>query len=371
MPIEVSNRIFLITEKTRINSPIKIALNSLGYELTEDYPALTSIPMMQKGIARSGKTAFIRAELLRFIQDKGFPRAIIMDSQIDLAIDAKQDPGMLKILKTFLIAYVILSKGVECRNLHGAFLLLTQGASFEKEFGIGSDPHSVMNLLSTNNPEINFFIDELRSDRERFLKLFSIELLDTGLSSDLITESVTRFLMKSSKAANDQLPRHETIEAHDEDAPAVLEKPEPAKTAGGAVRVLFRIDEGSVYDDGEIVTDLTDEHRSLAEREFYIIGTWSVDTGLEVSKKIAGVVQKGISEKARFGYSDPVVFNIDDRCVIDKDTTLSMAQLFTKNLSLYKKISIKSGGKNAVLIQKSRGFPMIKNIFKNTDEQDS
>ncbi len=199
MSIEISNKIILITEKSRITSPIRIALNGLGLDIVADYPALTSIQMMRTGIAKSGKTAFIRKELLRFINENGFPRAIIMDSQIDSGLIAVPDSDMLKIFKTFLIAYVILSKGADCRNLKGNFILLTKGGEFEKKYGIGGNPHSVMSLLSTQNPEINFFIDEYKENAERFNDIFSISLLDTDLSSDLITESVSKFLIETGK----------------------------------------------------------------------------------------------------------------------------------------------------------------------------
>ena len=193
----MSNKIILITEKPRVTPPIKIALNSLGLEITTDYPALSSTSVMRTGIASSGKTAFIRTALLRFIKQNGFPRAIIMDSQIDLGLGNVQDADMLKILKTFLIAYVILSRGAEFKDLHGNFILLTKGGEFEKKYGIGADPHSAMNLLSTQNPEISLFIEEYKNNRAHFDAVFSIALLDTDLSSDLITDTVKKFIQQA------------------------------------------------------------------------------------------------------------------------------------------------------------------------------
>ncbi len=197
MPTEMSNKVILITEKPRITSPIKIALNKHSIEIATDYPALTSTSVMRTGIIKSGKTAFIRTELLRFIQKNGFPRAIIMDCQIDLGREAGPDPDKLKIFKTFIIAYIILSKGSEFSNLRGNFILLCKGNAFEKEFNLGENPHAVINLLSSQNPEINFFIDELKESRERFDSLFSLSVVDTDMSSDLITEEVEKFLSKT------------------------------------------------------------------------------------------------------------------------------------------------------------------------------
>lgn len=359
MPIEMSDRVILITEKSRITSPIKIALNSLALEIEAEYPALTSISVMRTGIARSGKTAFIRTELLRFIRDKGFPRAIILDSQIDLGRECPPDPDMLKIFKTFLIAYVILSKGAELKKLRGNFILLAKGNAFEKQFGIGADPLCVMNLLSTQNPEINIFIDELKNNPQLFNELFSITVLDTDLSSDVITETVK----KSLTGTKQNTPAEKQTQPAAASPAEIKKKIEKTPENDADARIVFRIDSDSVYDNGRIITELTEEHRSLKEREFYIIGAWVSKNELDISKQIATVLQKGISEKARFGYSDAIKFNIDDRCMIDKNTTLSIAQLFTKNLSLFKKITISASVKNSELIQKSRGFPMIRDIF--------
>ena len=364
MPIEMSDKIILITEKTRITSPIKIALNKFNLEIAADYPALTSTSVMRTGIAKSGKTAFIRTELLRFIKKNGFPRAIIMDSQIDLGREAGPDPGMLKIFKTFLIAYVILSKGAEFSNLRGNFILLTKGNSFEKEYGIGNDSHSAIHLLSSQNPEINYFIDELKENRERFDALFSIEIIDTDLSSDLITEGVAKFLTSTASGAKRVSPEQGISAEAEESRNGNAADADSSSGAEDPARIVFRINGESVYDDGDVLTELTEEHLALNEKEFYVIGPWTSKTELEVSKKIAAVLQKGINENARFGYGDPIVFNFDDRCIIDKNTTLSIAQLFTKNLAVFKKITLNASSKNGELIQKSRGFPMIKDLFK-------
>ncbi|MBN1531586.1 MAG: hypothetical protein JXA20_02890 [Spirochaetes bacterium] len=101
----------------------------------------------------------------------------------------------------------------------------------------------------------------------------------------------------------------------------------------------------------------------MRERQFYLIGSWTSGTELEVTRKIAAVIQKGIAEGRRFSFNDEILFNIDDRCTIDKNTTLSIAQLFTKNLAAYKKISLSFSDEHGRLAEKSRGFPMIRDMI--------
>jgi len=202
MALKMSNRVILLTELPRIATPIKLGLNKIGAEIITDYPAITSISVMRSGIAKSGKTAFIRTEFMRFIRENGFPRAIIMDSRINPEPVPSKTADTLKIFKTFLIAYIILRKGEDYGGLHGNFILLTKGGTFNNETGIGSAPHTVMGMLSTQNPEINLFIEELKNDADKFKDLFSIQLLDTEQSTDIIRDGISDMLRKGDRAAS-------------------------------------------------------------------------------------------------------------------------------------------------------------------------
>jgi len=350
----MSNKVILVTEVPRINTTIKLALNQVGLEIVGDYPALSSLSVMRTGISKSGKTAFIRTELLRFIKERGFPRAIIMDSMINPVSVPDITADMFKILKTFLIAYIILRKGEQFSGLKGNFILLTKGKDFNKETGIGTNPQIVIDMLTTQNPEINALIEEMK-DRDIFNSAFTISLLDTEQSSDVLRDSIVKFITRTEKGTDSGAVLHE--EMHDDaDDPGNSADPDPA-------HILCRIDAETVYDDGEIITELTEEHISLNEKEIYVTGSWVSSNELDVAKKIASLILKGVEGKLRFSFNDEIKVNLDNRCIMDKNTTLSMAQLFTKNLAAYKKIKIRAGVKNSELMQKSRGFPMIRDIF--------
>jgi len=193
----MSNKVILITEVPRITTSIKLALNQVGLEIVSDYPALSSLSVMRTGIAKSGKTAFIRTELLRFIKERGFPRAIIMDCKINPSPLPDAAADMFKIFKTFLIAYIILRKGEEYGGLKGNFILLTKGSAFEKETGIGSNPRAAIELLSTQNPEINILIDEMKNSEDLFNSLFTISLLDAEQSTDVLREAIVKFITRT------------------------------------------------------------------------------------------------------------------------------------------------------------------------------
>ncbi len=200
MPIRVTNRVILISELPRIRPQLKIALGRSGFEFETEYPALTSLQIIRTAIARTAKTAFMRTELLKFIKEKGFPAAFILDDRMDLGIARELDPDGLKVLRTILIAYIILKHGRECRSIRGHIILLSKGPTFGMETGIATDPHRIMRLLSSQNPEINMFIDELKNDRDAFDNLFKITLIDTETSSDKISGAVTDALLRINDA---------------------------------------------------------------------------------------------------------------------------------------------------------------------------
>lgn len=355
-----SKKILLMTALPRITTPIRHALNRMNLEIAADFPALTQIPMIKSGVAHAGNTTFIRTELLRFIREQGYPRAIIMDSQIDIGAEAGHEPDRLKLLKTLMIAYIILSKGSSFRTLRGVFILLAHGAALNKELAIGKNPHALMKILNSQNPEIGHFIDELRESRERFDALFSFTVIDAEQPSDHVTAAVAEFLARTAPAgqASDQPA---PAAAGDDGAPADDNAaPETAAAGETAARLVYRIDAAAVWDDGTLADGAAPEYDGLTERQFYLFGAWVARTELEVARKVAGAVQKGLGEKMRFNYNDVIVFNIDHRCVIDKNTTLSLGQLFAKNLAQYKKITLRFGPRHWPLVQKSRGFPIIR-----------
>ena len=349
--MEYSKKIILVTENTRIATPIKHALKKHGIEIESEYLNLHSLIIMRKGIARAGRTTFIRNEFSRFVKERGFPAAFIMDAQVDLGFQPKDDPGMIKLLKTHLISYIIFSKGREYEKLKGSFILLTRGKSFGERYGIGRDPHKVLDQLMTENPTINSYINELKKDRKRFDELFFIKLLDSETSSDTITEFVDAFL------------KGVIIRQNPPGAAAETKAPEKTEADDKPARIVYKIDADTVYDDGDIVPASVELYAGCKENEFYIVGSWVSKTELDVSRKIAGAIQNGLGESKRFSFNDEIVVNIDDRCVIDKNTTLSIAQLFAKNLAAYKKIKIIISESHRDLVTKSRGFPMIKGMI--------
>ncbi|HOO71666.1 MAG TPA: hypothetical protein PK926_07880 [Spirochaetota bacterium] len=348
MAREYSKKIIIISENNRITTPIKYALNNHGLEIETEYLNLHSLSVIRKALATTGKTAFIRTELMRFIKERGFPYAIVMDGEINLDTNHISVPDKIKMLKTFLISYIILSRGKEFENLQGNFLLLTRGSDFEKHYIPGKDPHQILSHIKTTNNVINSFIDEMNHNKQLFNSRFFIKLLDSETQSTDITLFVDTFL-KGIQARQKRTPEGtpEQSQFNNEDRPA---------------RVVYKIDENTIFDDGTITGATSDEYKSLNVNEFYIIGSWANKTQLEVSQKIARAMLKGLADRKRFSPEEEIVFNLDGRAMTDGTTALSIAQLFIKNLTVYKKVSIVLSPKNGQILRKAQGFSMIKNM---------
>jgi hypothetical protein len=338
-----SKKIFLISENGRIATPIRHALNRSGLDLESDYTGLHSLSVIRMGLARTGKTAFIRTELMRFIN------AFIIDGEIDLGTMARQESDKTKLLKTLVISYIILSRGKEFENLQCNLLVISKGDSFEQRHVNDGDAHSLLKNMRTGSDIINSFIDEMAADRRLFNSRFFVNFLDSGKSTDEITMMTDTFLRSIDRRIKGQTGN---------DAPVLLTED------SDAAKVIFRIDADTLYDDGAIVPPGETEYSGLNDNEFYIIGTWSHKTQREDSEKIARALLKGLGDRKRFTQDEAIVVNLDERCRIDGTTALSLAQLFIKNLSIFKKVTIRLSAANGDLFRKSQGYSMIKTIVK-------
>ena len=351
MKFEESRKVLLITDNKRIETPIKQALNKHGLNIATSYLNLYSLSVIRKAIASTGKTAFMRTALMRFIKENGFPYAVIIDSTITTGQDTSIASDELKILKTLLISYIILSRGSEFEKLQGNYIILTRGNSFDDRYKLSTTPHKILDLLKTANEGVNRIIDTLKNDQKSFNSLFFIKLLDSESSSDEITMFMDNYIngieVKKKLSGTDKITAFE-----DNDNPA---------------RVVFKINDETVFNDGEIIPVESNRDTPINDNEFYIIGPWSNKTHREVSDKLAVAIIKGLADRKRFKKEEPITINLDDRCTVDGTTAASLAQVLIKKLNDYKKITVCVSARNDEILKKAQGFSMIKNIVRRKD----
>jgi hypothetical protein len=353
MPVTSSQKIMLISDNSRISMPIKTSITPFGLEIDEEFLNLHSLSLMRKAINSTKSTNFIRSELLRFIKQNGYPFLTIIDYKIDTGLGADIDPDKMKILRTILISYIILSKGNGFENLKANIILLGTNSQQQEILKIETNPHLILGLLATKDESINAFITELKKDMAKFSKLFYIKGLNTEIRSDEIVLKLTAYiqtikarenLTKPSTPESDA-PKHD---AEDHDTP----------------RLIFRIDDNNVFSDGEIISDEKSEFNNLNKNEFYVLGHWTNKTQLDLTKKIIKVVNSGVTRERKFDAEEKIIINLNGNCSVDAATTASIAQLLVRDLSGYKNIIFKVSQKNMEILQNSAGAQMIKKYLQ-------
>ncbi len=353
MPVNSSRKIILISDNTRIAMPIKAAITPFTLEIDEEFLNLHSLSLMRKAIHSTKSTNFIRSELLRFIKQNGFPFLTIIDYKIDTGLDSDVDPDHMKILRTLLISYIILSKGNGFENLKANIILLGTNSQKHEITKIEANPQIILGLLATKDEFINNLISELKSDINKFKKLFFIKSLNSEIRNDEISLILTGYIQAINARENlikppapeSDTPKHD---AEDHDTPMLI----------------YKIDGNNVYSDGEIISSEKPEFNNLKMNEFYVIGHWTNKTQLELTKKILKAVNNGVVKDKKFETDEKITINLSENCFVDAATTASIAQLLVRDLSAYKNILFKVSPKNMDTLMNSAGSQMIKKFIQ-------
>lgn len=350
MSLSLSNKALLLTEHSSPSMTLKKVLPAHGIEIASGYLSLHSLDMIRKVIRNTRNTTAIRTELLKFIREQGFPFFIAMDFRIDSGLPEEMDPDKLKLLRTFLISFIILSRGTGFENLRGNFLLLYDQKSAQQVQSIESNPRTLMNLIATKDPKINGFIDELKNDQQKFNRIFYVKGLYLNSESNDFFLGIENFL-QGIKA------REKLMVAQQRQAATtkVMDTVERA-----AAKVLYLLNDGRLYVDGEFSSPEEEKADGLETNRIYIKGPWTGRTQKEVATKIIKAVKGNINSEAEFLPEEPVIIDLTGGCDVDAATTVSMAQLAGKDLIAYKGLSFRVNDTIYNTLQHSDGFSLIK-----------
>ncbi|MCP4131551.1 MAG: hypothetical protein GY754_11285 [bacterium] len=350
MAIGKSGKMILITRHDNLVIPIQEALDQHELSIAIGYPNLSSIEAIQESIQAGKNTTFIRTELLRFMKENGFPHIIALDYRIDSGLGNELDPDKMKVLRTFLISYIILSRGKGFEKLIGNFLILASGSDVEAVKNFELNPERILDILATKDKIVNSFILELKNNIGQFKKLFFINTINTGLDSGKVTSIVANFAQG--------IKVRENLRNRKKEVPK-LERDEykPGK-------VLCRFGEDKIYIAGEHISPVPEEYSSLMNNEFYIHGNWTNKTLLDVSKQLSKAITGGLGGIKKFKPGERITINLGEECTVDQSTAVSMAQLLARELSIYTDIEIIVEEENLVILQEASGFNMIRKVVQ-------
>jgi len=351
MTINLSNQILLLSDNNRISLSLKKVLSENNLEVNSDYINLTSLSLIRKIIKNTQNTSFIRTEYLKFIQQKGYPFFIAIDYKIDSGLPNELDPDQLKILKTFLISISILAKGKGFENIKGNILLLTKNENNAIAQEYEKNPHFIMNIIKTKDPVVNKLLEQLKSNRNEFNKLFFIKTTNFEKNSNDFTFDIKNYI--------------DAIKARENLRKPVNTSPKMSSENNPPASIIYKLNEDKIFIDSILNEDeKNDENFSLLKnKQIYIKGYWTNKTQLEVSEKLLQFIKTGPEKDNKFDKEENINIILDNNTKLDASTAPSLVQLLARDLINYK-ISVKTSNENNEILQKSEGYKLIQKQIK-------
>ncbi|MCK4778328.1 MAG: hypothetical protein KAS39_08090, partial [Actinomycetia bacterium] len=166
----------------------KVFFNSLksGF-LKDDYEIvrgkglelISDLNIMKKSIRLFKNTAGIRKHYTKFVTENGTPLAFIIDFPLDLKL-GENDPDNDKLLKTFIIADIILSKSAGFSWYETNIFLLGSKRDSHILNSYAKNPCVYMENVLTQNENLNRLIQFYIDDPDACSNIFKIEPIIMG-----------------------------------------------------------------------------------------------------------------------------------------------------------------------------------------------
>lgn len=353
-----NNRALIISDHPKCASHVRSILDKLKITIAAEYDCLNSISVIRRTLRETGNTVFIRKSFSRMAHDWGLPSLIILDYRINLGAESVHDVDQRKLLRTFFISLVVMLKKKELENSRITFILITDKDDCAEALGFQKNPVSILDILQSDNEEINGLIRGIRDNPDEFNRHFGIVALAIDTFRISFEQAVTASLQI---AGSEKTPGPVTAAADQTTATAAIT---PA-AAPPEAHIYVRLDEKTIYCDGKPVPDGDNPSLTpLIAGHFYVFGRWEYKNQAEVAKRLGDLISGGIGSK-RFHPNDEIIVAISDECIIDATVIASLAMLFTKQLSAFKNKYIIASYENAVILEKGSGYILIKKYIRH------
>ncbi|MFW5861057.1 MAG: hypothetical protein ACOCWZ_02305 [Spirochaetota bacterium] len=346
-----SKHIILITENNRNENALRNALATRPVEIETGNTNLYSVEDIRATIQKTRTTTFIRADLFNFIRTHGMPYFIGLDYTIDLGLGSELDPDKRKLLRTFLISCIVLSRGKGFEDIRANFLLFADPPQLEEARSLVTRPEAVLSMLRTRDEKVNRIINTLKGNTTLFNRLFYFGCVDNSLQSTGKEKVIAGFVEAIDARAKLSASIAGKIQSREKDTP------------GGPAQVVVKREDGRV-----IVDSLTGKSSKIADAgamkpgQVYIVGDWTNVHIRSVADKIITLVKKGTDDFS-FTPEDQIVLHLGNLCTIDGTTATSLAQLLVNQLHGYD-ITLMVSPENQRILEKSNGYSMIRNYIK-------
>lgn len=348
----------VLSEYKELASRIGASIAECGCTVETSYESLHSIRSIRRSIVETGNTVFLRKAFSRFIQDNGLPGLIALDYVVDLGLDEDQDPDRHKLLRTFLISYVIFLRKTDLQAVDGRFLLIADERFYHEAVALEKKPELLIDMLYTQNQEVNHLLDSIRTDRESLSRIFNIRVLRDDAPGEDVSQAVGA-LMTGAAAS-----RMASAEMAAQPAPVTTTAPAADGTTA-VVQVMYRISDTLLMVNNRPV-DITgkEKYRRLAPGQFYVVGTWNQSNCTTVADRIAEAVEHGMGPH-RLAPGHELVVNVCELCTIDNTVIAPLVNLFTKTLIRFERRFIHVNFKNGQLMENASGYLLIKQFVRH------
>jgi len=346
--MQISNKTLILTEHTNLIPVFLDAFKTIKISRYEGDSPLSSLNALKNKIKEDGNISFIKKEILYFIQNGGAP-FIIIDMFINSGSDKNDE--MTRIFKTFLLSYIIIMESEQFKNVSCNMLILVDKKNYERLNSTCTKSQDILGMLKTNDDRINKIINNYMTDQIKFLDHFNLLLINAEKDPMIIKSELALFISKVIKSKENPADK----QSEKTTAPIV-----PKTTAAQAADVIIRLG-NLLYKNNEAPVEY-DSNLNLAEKEIYILGSFTGYTRLDVIKRLLDLTQRKFEHNFDFKKEISITINIPKDSEIDSTIPTTIAQLMSKEFHAYKmKIKIPLSTYNAM--QKVTGFSMIqKNI---------
>ncbi len=341
----------VLTASSRFDMAVKSSLNKLGIKPVTDIPNLSALSTISRVLQTTRNTAFIRAELYKFIQEKGYPFIVVLDMRLDVGLDKSNDPDNMKILRAFLISYLIFSMGRGFDKLHLNLMLLYDEADTEIAGMLAKKPDSILSVLYTRNEQVNELIEKMKKDTSIFYKYFTLKFVAKSDIHNTISDEMSAFKLAiegKNKIRDRAVKKKLSSVSNDENDPA---------------HVYFQAD-AQLYKDGQAVDDEFD--LEIDEGTAVVIGHWTAHTTKQVSTRLKASISQALKDK-RFKADQPLRIHLPEKCIIDGSIASVLAGIVVTDLAKLTDKKVIVSRFNQATLKESQGFNMIKEYCCNEE----
>jgi hypothetical protein len=359
------SKTILMLQDKRITQYLKMFLGKRKKPIESEEPLLTDIDAVRNELFITRNTSNLRKAFGQFIKTQGFPFLLIIDYVIDFGLMEKEDPDKRKVLRTFLISFIILAnaRGFDGACAHMVLLCSKKDSHIVKVYR--NNPAILLKQLKTNDERVNTLIRSYIQNPEKLKQLLNIYPLvkpESGNYAEMqqeLNRIIDQVEGSVKKARGAGLAPEETDAPEEPPAPEMINEDHPPAD------VICRATRDRIVVNGKVRPISEEERNKYPEKNIFLEGAITVKTATEVCDRILQLFQT-MTKLNPFRKEERIFIRVPDTSLIDGAFPSAVGSFLNGSLNEYTGISIDLGPENSRKLQGSRGIIAIKDyLVKN------